>query len=101
MAWYYNKSPDQVFELKGKRSSWLEMRNKLLKFIEITNMRKISLIDYVERIILYDQSKQDRWIYRTTVYIAKEYGEPLLVLKFESKSISVQQLLEFVPKDIV
>jgi len=101
VARYYNKRPDQVFELKEKRSGWLVMQDKFLKFIGITNMREISLIDYAERIIFYDQSKQDRWIYRITAYTAKEYGESLLVLKFEGKLISVQRFLGFIPKDIV
>jgi len=101
IARYYDKSIDRVFELKGKRSNWLGMQDKFLKFIGITNMREISLIDYVERIIFYDQSKQDRWIYRITAYTAKEYGEPLLVLKFEGKLISVQRFLGFIPKGIV
>lgn len=101
IARYYNKRPDHVFELKEKRSSWLGMQDKFLKFIGITNMREISVIDYVERIIFYDQYKQDRWIYRITAYTAKEYGEPLLVLKFEGKLISVQRFLGFIPKGIV
>jgi hypothetical protein len=101
MARYYSKKQNQVFEPEEKRSSWLEMQDKFLKFIGITNMREISLIDYVERIIFYDQSKQDRWIYRITAYTAKEYGEPLLVLKFEGKLISVQRFLGFIPKGIV
>ena len=101
MARYYSKKQNQVFEPKEKLSSWLGMQDKFLKFIGITNMREISLIDYVERIIFYDQSKQDRWIYRITAYTAKEYGEPLLVLKFEGKLISVQRFLGFIPKGIV
>ena len=101
MARYYNKRTNQLFGLKEKRSSWLGMQDKFLKFIGITNMRRISLIDYVERIIFYDQSKQDKWIYRITAYTAKEYGEPLLVLKFEGKLISVQRFLGFIPKGIV
>lgn len=101
MARYYNKRPDQVSELKEKRSSWLGMQDKFLKFIGITDMREISLIDYVERIIFYDQSKQDRWIYRITAYTAKEYDELLLVLKFEGKLIGVQRFLGFIPKGIV
>ena len=101
MARYHNKRTNQVFELKGKRSSWLGMQGKFLKFIGITNMREISLIDYAERIIFYDQHKQDRWIYRITAYTAKEYGEPLLVLKFEGKLTSVQRFLGFIPKGIV
>ncbi len=101
MARYYNKRPDRAFELKEKRSNWLGIWDKFLKLIGITNMREISMIDYVERIIFYDQSKQDRWIYRITAYTAKEYGEPLLVLKFEGKLISVQRFLGFIPKGIV
>ena len=101
IARYYNKRPDQVFELKEKRSSRLGIWDKFLKFIGITNIREISMIDYAERIIFYDQSKQDRWIYRITAYTAKEYGEPLLVLKFEGKLISVQRFLGFIPKGIV
>jgi len=101
MAQYYSKKQNQIFESKEKRSSWLEMQDKFLKFIGITNMREISLIDYVERIIFYAQSKQDRWIYRITAYTAKEYVEPLLVLKFEGKLISVQRFLGFIPKGIV
>ena len=101
MARYYNKKQNQVFEPKEKRSIWLGIRDKFLKFIGITNIREISVIDYVERIIFYDQSKQDRWIYRITAYTAKEYGEPLLVLKFEGKLISVQRFLGFIPKGIV
>jgi len=53
MAQYYSKKQNQIFESKEKRSSWLEMQDKFLKFIGITNMREISLIDYVERIIFY------------------------------------------------
>jgi len=60
IARYYNKRPDQVFEPKEKRSSWLGMQDKFLKFIGITNMLEISLIDYVGRIIFYDQFNQDR-----------------------------------------
>lgn len=101
MARHYNKRPDQVFELKEKRSSWLGIWDKFLKFIGVTNMREIFVIDYVERIIFHDQYKQDRWIYKITVYTAKEYGEPLLVLKFDGKLISVQRFLGFIPKGIV
>jgi hypothetical protein len=101
MVRYHNKRTNQEFELKERRSNWPGMQDKFLKFIGITNMREISLIDYVERIIFYDQSKQDRWIYRITAYIAKEYGEPLLVLKFEGKLISVQRFLGFIPKGII
>jgi len=98
---YYNKRPDQVFELEEKQSSWLGIWDKFLKFIRITNMREVSVIDYVERIIFYEQSEQDRWIYRITAYTAKEYGEPLLVLKFGGKLISAQWFLGFIPKGIV
>lgn len=101
IARYYNKRPDKTFELKEKQNGWLVMQDKFLKFTGITNMREISLIDYVGRIIFYNQSKQDRWIYRITAYTAKEYGEPLLVLKFEGKLISVQRFLGFIPKGIV
>ena len=101
MARYYNKRSDQVFELKEKQSSWLGMWDKFLKFIGVTNMHEISVIDYVERIIFHDQYKQDRWIYRITADTAKEHGEPLLVLKFEGKLISVQRFLGFIPKGIV
>ena len=101
MARYYNKRTNQLFELKEEQSNWLGMWDKFLKLIGITNIREISVIDYVERIIFYDQSKQDRWIYRITAYAAKEYGEPLLVLKFEGKLISVQRFLGFIPKGIV
>ncbi|GAG43490.1 unnamed protein product, partial [marine sediment metagenome] len=54
IARYYNKKPDQVFELKEKRSSWLGIWDRFLKLIGITNMREISVIDYVERIIFHD-----------------------------------------------
>jgi len=101
IARYYSKRSDQVFELKEKQSGWLVIQDKFLRFIGITNMREISLIDYVERIIFYDQSKQDRWVYRIIAYTAKEYGEPLLVLKFEGKLISIQRFLGFIPKGIV
>jgi len=101
MARYYNKRTNQVFELKEKRSNWLGIWDKFLKLIGITNMREISVIDCVERFIFYDQSNQDRWTYRITAYTAKEYGKPLLVLKFEGKLISVQRFLGFIPKGIV
>lgn len=101
IARYYNKRASQVFELKEQRSNWLGIWDKFLKLIGITNMREISVIDYVERIIFHDQHKQDRWVYRITAYTAKEYGEPLLVLKFESKLISGQRFLGFIPKGIV
>ena len=100
IARYYNKKPDQVFELKEKRSSWLGIWDKFLKLIGITNMREISVIDNVERIIFHDQYKQDRWIYRINAHTAREHGEPLLVLKFEGKLISVQRFLGFIPKGI-
>jgi len=101
MAQYYSKRTNQVFELKEKQSNWLGIWDKFLKLIGITNMREISVIDYVERIIFHDQYKQDRWIYRITAYTAREYGEPLLVLKFEGKLVSVQRFLGFIPKGIV
>ena len=101
MAQYCNKKSDQVFELKEKQSNRLEIWDKFLKLIGITNMREISVIDYVERIIFYDQHKQDRWVYRISAYTAKEYDEPLLVLRFDSKLISGQRFLGFIPKGII
>lgn len=100
MAQYYNKKSDQVFEPKEKRNIGLWIRDKFLKFIGITNLREISVIDYVGRIIFYDQYMQDGWICRITAYTVKEHDEPPLVLKFESKLISVQRFLGFIPKGI-
>jgi hypothetical protein len=72
-----------------------------MKWVEVMKMQEFVFIYILLIIFFHDQSKQDRWIYRITAYTAKEYGEPLLVLKFEGKLISVQRFLGFIPKGIV
>jgi len=98
---YHLKGQAQTLGQKERKGSWLKIWNIFLRLIGITDMQMISVIDNIEKIIIYDEHKQVRWTCKITAYTAKEHGEPLLVLRFYRKIISVQRLLGFIPKGVV
>lgn len=60
---YHLKGQAQAFgqqERKEKKGSWLRIWSFFLRFIGITDMRMISVIDNIEKIFVYDEHKQVR-----------------------------------------
>jgi len=98
---YHFTGQAQTLEQKERKSSWLKIWSIFLRLIGIIDMKMISVVDNIEKIIIYDEHKQARWTCKITAYTAKEYDEPLLVLMFYRKIISVQRLLGFIPKGVV